>query len=389
MMKQASVLIVVVTIVLLAACAPAPAAEPTSANAGEVLPVVVSASGKLMPERWATLAFQAGGQVVDVSVEAGDEVKAGDVLAQLADVDARLAVAQAEAALAQAEAQLAQLKAGARPEEIAAAEGAVKAADANVWAASAQLARLQSGAQAADIEAAEAALAAAAMELKTAQDAYDRIKEFGGTPEEQARAALNTATHAHRAAQERVDQLKAGATKNELDVARANLAAAQAQRDAAQAQLDQIKAGATPEQIAVAEAGVKQAQVALDTAKAQLAKLKVVAPFDGTAGAVFVREGESIAPSQPVVTIGDLGTLRVETTDLGEVDVARVQVGQPAQVTFDALPGATFSGVVTTIAPMSTPGQGGVNYTATIDLDEIEPALRWGMTAFVDIQVDR
>ncbi|HKZ86159.1 MAG TPA: efflux RND transporter periplasmic adaptor subunit [Anaerolineae bacterium] len=388
-MKRVSIIFVIALAAFLAACGQAPAAEPTPANAGEVLPVVVSASGKLMPERWATLAFQAGGQVVDVSVEAGDEVKAGDVLAQLGDVDARLAVAQAEAALAQAEAQLAQLKAGARPEEIAVAEGAVKAADANVWAASAQLARLQSGAQAADIAVAEAALAAAAMELKTAQDVYDRIKEIGGTPEEQARAALNTATHAHRAAQERVDQLKAGATKDELDVMRANLAAAQAQRDAAQAQLDRIKAGATPEQIAVAEAGVKQAQAALDTAKAQLAKLQVVAPFDGTVGAVFVREGESIAPSQPVVTLGDLSTLRVETTDLGEVDVARVQVGQPAQVTFDALPGATFPGLVTTIAPMSTPGQGGVNYTATIDMDEIDPALRWGMTAFVDIQVDR
>jgi len=166
-MKRVSIIFVIALAAFLAACGQAPAAEPTPANAGEVLPVVVSASGKLMPERWATLAFQAGGQVVDVSVEAGDEVKAGDVLAQLGDVDARLAVAQAEAALAQAEAQLAQLKAGARPEEIAVAEGAVKAADANVWAASAQLARLQSGAQAADIAAAEAVLAAAAFELKS------------------------------------------------------------------------------------------------------------------------------------------------------------------------------------------------------------------------------
>ena len=106
-MKGVIILIAMLSVALLAACAQAPAAEPTPANAGEVLPVVVSASGKLMPERWATLAFQAGGPVVDVSVEAGDEVKAGDVLAQLGDVDARLAVAQAEAALAQAEAQLA------------------------------------------------------------------------------------------------------------------------------------------------------------------------------------------------------------------------------------------------------------------------------------------
>jgi len=39
------------------------------------------------------------------------------------------------------------------------------------------------------------------------------------------------------------------------------------------------------------------------------------------------------------------------------------------------------------IAPMSTPGQSAVNYIVTVALDEIDPALRWGMTAFVDVQV--
>jgi multidrug efflux pump subunit AcrA (membrane-fusion protein) len=87
------------------------------------------------------------------------------------------------------------------------------------------------------------------------------------------------------------------------------------------------------------------------------------------------------------VALGDLSGLRVETTDLSEVDVARVAVGQPVNVTFDGLPGKTLTGKVTRIAPMSSSGQGGVNYAVLIELDQLDPALKWGMTAFTDIQI--
>ncbi len=85
------------------------------------IPAVVSASGKLLPARWANLSFLAagGGPVVEVKVQTGDKVEAGQVLVRLDDADAKLALAQANAALKMAQAQLAQLKAGARPEEIA------------------------------------------------------------------------------------------------------------------------------------------------------------------------------------------------------------------------------------------------------------------------------
>ncbi len=189
-------------------------------------------------------------------------------------------------------------------------------------------------------------------------------------------------------AQKRIDQLKAGCHRRmNWRAASANIDAAKAQMEQAKAQLDLLKAGATAEQIAVAEAGVKQAQVAVDTAKAQLDKLQLIAPFDGTIGTVYVRSGELAQPGQSIVTLGNLGSLRVETTDLSETDIARVKEGQPVKVTFDALPGKTISGKVTRIAPMSTPGQSAVNYIVTVQLDEIDPALRWGMTAFVDVQV--
>lgn len=399
-MKQSPFTLILLTALLLAACGAAPTPTPDASTVTQPLPAVISASGKVLPEQWANLSFRAGGPIVELKVQSGDAVKAGDLIAQLDDVDAKLAVAQAEAALVLAQAQLAQLKAAPRPEQITQAEQAVAQAQAAWRGAQAQYGQLKSGAPAADIAAAEAALAQAAAQRKVALDTHDKTMEcvevpnYGevcpglGTPEEQARAALAAAEEAQRAAQQRVDQLKAGATKSELGAAAANINAGKAQMEQAQAQLDLLKAGAAAEQIAVAEAGVKQAQVAVDTAKAQLDKLRLVAPFAGTIGTVSVRSGEVVQPGQPIVALGNLGSLRVETTDLSETDIARVTEGQPVRVTFDALPGKTVAGKVLRIAPMSTPGQSAVNYIVTVRLDEVDPALRWGMTAFVDVQVE-
>ena len=119
-----------------------------------------------------------------------------------------------------------------------------------------------------------------------------------------------------------------------------------------------------------------------------LERSEVRAPFSGAVGQVDTRVGELIVPGQPLVTIGDLSTLRVETTDLGEDDVAKITVGQYVDVSFDALQQVTFVGTVTRISPMAAPGSGGVNYTVVIELDDLDPAVRWGMTAFVDIDVE-
>ncbi len=395
-----TMLILSVLVIALAACSAAPTPTPDASAAKQPVPAVVSASGKVLPEQWANLSFRAGGPIVKLIVQSGDTVKAGDLIAQLDDVDAQLAVSQAEAALAMAQAQLAQLKAGARAEQIAQAEQAVAQAEAAWHGAQAQYDQLRSGAHVADIAAAEAAAAQAAAQRKVAQDLHDKtldcfkVPNYGeicpglGTSEEQARAALAAAEEAYLAAQKRVAQLKAGATKSELAAASANIDAAKAQLEQAKAQLSLLKAGTTPEQIAVAEAGVKQAQVAVDAVKAQLDKLQLIAPFAGTIGTVYVRSGELASPGQPIVTLGNLGSLRVETTDLSETDIARVKEGQPVKVTFDALPGKTINGKVMRLAPMSTPGQSAVNYVVTVKLDEIDPALRWGMTAFVDVQVN-
>ncbi len=115
--------------------------------------------------------------------------------------------------------------------------------------------------------------------------------------------------------------------------------------------------------------------------------LEVSAPFDSTISELYINDSEWIAPGQPALLLADLENLRIETTDLSEIDVSRIKIGDTVNITFDALPEITSTGTVVRISPKASPGSG-VNYTVVIELQEIPDQLRWGMTAFVDIEVE-
>lgn len=386
MRKVSLVIMVSVLALFLSACGGSTEETATPEVEMEFVPVV-SVTGEVVPAVWATVSAQTGGTVMEVLVEPGDEVAAGAPLARLDPTEAQLAMQQAEALLEAAQAQLALLEAGPRPGEVAAAEAQIEAAQAALAQAAAQRDQLTAGATEAEIAAAEAEVVAAELTRKAAEDQYDQIQgKIHGWIEEEAILQLRAAEEALEAAQARLAQVQGGAGA-QIRAAQAAVQAAEAQQDVAQAQLDLLQAGATAEEVAVAQATVAQAAAALETARVAMDRSEVRAPFAGTVGAVPVRTGELAAPGQPLVTLGDLTTLRVETTDLDEIDVARVAVGQQAAVAFDALPEQVFTGRVTRISPMAEPGAGGVHYTAIVVLDEIAPAIRWGMTAFVDIEV--
>jgi HlyD family secretion protein len=199
----------------------------------------------------------------------------------------------------------------------------------------------------------------------------------------------------------------------DVQVAEAELATAQARLSDAERQLERVldgpqlgevalleaqigkgqrdfgtySAGPDPEDVALAEARITNAEAQLTAAKAAIADRELLAPFDGVISAVHVNPGEWVAPGSPVLLVGDLDHLQVETTDLGEIDVAQIMVGDPAMVTFDSLPDLILQGTVSRIAPKPTDGSG-VNFPVVIELDQIPAALRWGMTAFVDIALD-
>jgi len=355
---------------------------------------LVSVTGEVVPAEWAVLSVETNGVVNDVRVEPGDQVKVGDLLVRLDPVDAQLSVAEAEAQLARAQAQLEQLKAQPRAVDVAAAEQRVDEMELEISRAAAEQERLASGVVASDIADAQAQLESAEAERKAARIDYDELQDEleNDLVEdwEGERAALRL-----RAARESLDAAQLGlayargSASARLDEAEAGVRAAEARRDVAQAQLDQVMAGASEEEVALAETEVEQAQIALEEARLRVERCERRAPFDGTVGSVQVRRGQQIRRGAPVVTLGDLSTLRVETTDLDEIDVAKIEVGQSVDVTFDAFPDRVFEGHVIRINPMAEPGGGGVNYTAIIELEELAPEIRWGMTAFVDIHVEQ
>ncbi len=169
--------------------------------------------------------------------------------------------------------------------------------------------------------------------------------------------------------------------ETDLEVAKSNLA--KAREDYAT-----YSAGPDPKDVAVAQARIDNATAALAAAKSHLEDLELRAPFSGIISEVNVRVGEYISLTQPqTLLLADLAHLRIETTDLNEIDAARVKVGALVNVTFDALPGVAVQGNVKSLAPKASEGSG-VNYTAVIELDNVPAALRWGMTAFVDIAVE-
>ncbi len=385
----------------LVACESNGETTPTPQAMDEFTPMV-SVTGRVAPAQWATVGAQTGGMVEAMVVEVGDAAAEEDVLVRLDDADAALALKQAQATLASAEAQAARLRAGPREEEVAVAEAQLEASRAQISQAAAQRDRLTSGALEAEIKAAEAQVASAEVERLVARQEHDKTMECHtitkpdgateeicpqlGTMEERARFALHAAEEALQASHTQLEATQSGAGDQER-AANASVWAAVAQRDAAEAQIDLLKAGASEEEIAVAEAAVQEAKVAVEAAQVRLERMRIRAPFAGVVGDVHTRMGEFISPGQPLITLGDLETLRIETTDLDEIDVGQIAVGQEATVTFDAFPDRTFIGTITRISPMAASDGGGVNYTAIIELEAWASDIRWGMTAFVDIEV--
>ncbi len=123
-----------------------------------------------------------------------------------------------------------------------------------------------------------------------------------------------------------------------------------------------------------------------DTAgtRAALANAEVRAPFAGTLTNLDLKVGEFATSGQPVLTIADLSSWVVKTTDLTEIDVVNLSEGQAVDLTLDALPEVTLKGNILSIAQNYTERQGDIVYQVTVLLTDNNPALRWGMTAKVN-----
>ena len=144
-------------------------------------------------------------------------------------------------------------------------------------------------------------------------------------------------------------------------------------------------ANATPrvESLKRADAAVTQAQAKLKQIDAQIADQSIAAPFAGMITSVDAVPGE-IGSSKPIITLlaQDAFTL---TARVPEIDIAKLKVGQPAHIHFDAAPDETLTGHITFISPLATEIDGVAYFETTIELDQPPTWIKAGLNADIDI----
>ncbi len=344
-------IIVILILSSVSACSSSAAAEPTATPSAVVDSGGVSAEGRVEPVRFAQLALSASGQVNDVLVSEGDPVEPGQVIARLDTSQAKtLESAQADAT-----------------RELTDAYQVVR--DAQYRLDQYDVPSEFKGMTA--VEAVKSTLD----KLNTARANFEPYKNFSDRKIKIFNTTIDTGIYHDTAKvyKKRLDEAWADyrqavrwlGLESDLDSAQARLAQAQKNADSLQ-----------------------DASFSEDTAgvRAALANAELRAPFAGTVTNLDLKVGEFAAAGQPVVTVADLSSWVVKTTDLTEVDVVNIKEGQLVTLTLDAVPGMTFDGTVQGVSLNYTEKQGDIVYEVTVLLADHDPVLRWGMTAQVKFE---
>ncbi len=311
----------------------------TETLAKGTLTATVGATGSVRAAQSASLVWQTSGTVDKVNAQVGDVVKKGEALAELAKTSL--------------------------PQNIILAEADLVTAQKNLD----------------DLITSDTARSQAAVALVSAQDAYDKAKTY--------RESLNGKIDLQRVTFvtvggrtfPKVTYYKGYADPETIQKADNDLALKKAQLDDAQRAYDRVKDGPNPEDVAAAQARVDAAQATLNSAR-------IAAPFDGTVTQSNQMPGDQVSAGTTAFRIDDLSSLLVDV-QVSEIDINNVSVGQPAAITFDAIPNKTYNGKVTEVSQAGDVVSGAVNFTVTVQLINGDSQVKPGMTAAVNIIVDQ
>jgi len=335
-------IIALILMVVLAACS-------SSGNATiatpDTIPTVLAddtiiAEGRVEPISYADIAFNASGSISEVLVREGESVKKDQPLIRLGDeTDTHYAAAQLELVSAQ------------------------KAWDDLVNSRDAEFAQT-------------------IIDLKDAKEEYNKaddyltyLKNEKKVPQTQTKVYLiqNQKGYEYRY---KTQSFKGPAPQDWIIEAENDLALKKSTMDDLQRAYDRLKDGPDKDQVPLVEAR-------LNAAKAGVAAFEVTAPFDGVVAKLDAKLGSTINAGQIAVTIADMSNWTVVTTDVTEIDVVKLKEGQPVTVTLDAIPDVEMKGEVLSIGQNYGQNQGDIVYEVTIVLTDVNPAIRWGMTAAV------
>jgi HlyD family secretion protein len=341
------------------------------------LTVRITANGSVVPIQSVNLSPNTAGRLAQLSVEQGDQVQKGQIVARMEDADVKARVAQARANLSKAQASLAEAQAGSRPEEI-------RQAQARLSQAQARLEEARVG-NPSEIDQARAQVKAAQSRLGLAQVRADRYRNLSAqgavaldkrdealTEERNARAVLDEA-------QQRLQKVQSG-TRPEINQLEAAVAEVQAE-------LQRLQNGQRPEQIAQLKAVVEAAEAELQAVQVQLQDTVITAPFSGIVTQKYATEGAFVTPTTSASSTTSATSTSIIAIAKGleilakvpEVDIGQIKPGQSVEIVADAFPDKVFKGRVKLVAPEAVVEQNVTSFQVRVELLMGQKELRSGM----------
>lgn len=374
------------------------------------LVLYANGTGAVMPAAESSFGFNTNGQVSEIYIKVGDQVEAGDLLAQLDDTDANIKLAEAQeamnkltstAAIATAKQSLAEAQKSfdltketleylISPEVLYWEE---KVVEREQILADAQAAYQTDTSDAAKqkVTEAETSLNYAQNQLKYFQTVYEETyvpKTF--TQYQTRRGHGGTKTTVIKILDEDAGKyvdLIYPPSEGEIGMERADYDLAKASIAEAQIYLDILNGAEIPEGATGANLVTYiQTKNALKTAEYNLNATKLIAPISGAVTALDINVGD-LADGISVATISNLHQPYSVDAYLDAEDWGQVKVGYEIEVTFDIIPDQVFSGIVTGVYPTldtTSSNSALVHITARLN-DSLPYELPAGSAASVDV----
>ncbi len=298
------------------------------------------------------IAFKTAGRLVERTVDEGDAVKKGQVIARL-DRDQLIAQRAAQvAAIESAESQLAQAQTAVQWQKATLAAD-IETRNADLVSNQARLAELRNGSRPQEKLDAKAAVDAAQSEVERAQRDWERAQKLYKDDDistaqfDQFRNRWESATAALNSAKEREALVLAGPRIEQVNAARGQVDRAQGALKTAEANTLEMKR--REQEINQRRADIERARANLALIDSQLADTTAISPVDGVVLVKSADVGEILAPGTSVVTVGDIEHPWLRGY-INETDLGKVKLGSVVHVKTDSYPGKTYTGHVTFIA---------------------------------------
>ena len=147
----------------------------------------------------------------------------------------------------------------------------------------------------------------------------------------------------------------------------------------------QISGEDLTEAIQSAAESLRSAELNMDNLQEAMNNYTITSPISGTIIEKNAKAGDALSAGSDLCTIFDLSYLEM-TLNVDELQVSSLSVGQSVQVTADAVPDKTYTGVVTRVSMKGTSNGGTTTYPVKVRIDETD-GLRPGMNANAEIVV--